>query len=238
MPTCYVLDDELDAIEIIVSYIENIPELTLIGSSNQPSVAIKEIHDLRPDITFLDVDMPGFSGLEVADILKGKTNFIMTTGHSGYAVDAFEKKVSDFLLKPITFKKFLTSVNEIIFKIEENKKKGEKDDYFFIKPGIKGILIKISYQDVCFVEGLKNYIIIMTDKGKHITYLTMKEIESVLPSKNFIRIHKSYIVNIDYIKAIEGNLITIQNDTKLPLGPAYRANFYSRIDQNSVKSSR
>jgi two-component system LytT family response regulator len=211
MNTCYVIDDEEHAIDTLTGYINKFPGLDLIGTSINPLIAMNEIRENPVDIVFLDVDMPEISGLDVADIISSFTSVIFTTAFPNYAMQAFEKNGSDFLLKPISFDRFTKSVIKVqnLIRNKNHVDAPAADGYFFINPGIKGKMVKLNYSDITYVEGLKNYVVIYTTEGKHITYLSMKEVEKAIPNDQFVRIHKSYIINLNKIKSIDGNNVIL-----------------------------
>jgi len=241
MNTCYVIDDECHAIETLTGYIDKFPGLHLVGSSTSPLQAINEIRDAEQvDIVFLDVDMPELSGLDVADIISAYTSVIFTTAFPNYAVQAFEKNGADFILKPISFERFTKSVTKVqnLLKSKVAADQHSAGEHFFINPGIKGRMIQLSYSDILYIEGLKNYVIIYTLEGKYITYLSMREIEKAIPLSKFIRIHKSYIVNIDRIKSIDGNNVILAQSGELPIGLSFKDNFINMINTKTLRSSR
>jgi two-component system LytT family response regulator len=241
MNTCYVIDDEDHAIDTLTGYINKFPGLTLVGSSTNPLHAINEIRDAKQvDIVFLDIDMPELSGLEVADIISSHTAVIFTTAFPNYAVQAFEKNGSDFILKPISFERFTKSVIKVQDLIRSKKiaEQHPAEEHFFINPGARGIKVQLSYSDILYIEALVNYVVIHTIEGKHITYLSMKEIENSIPLSRFIRIHKSYIVNIDRIKSIDGNNIKLSQNTELPVGISFRSSFADMINTKTLKTRR
>jgi two-component system LytT family response regulator len=241
MNTCYVIDDELHAVETLVGYIKKSPGLNLLGSNINPLAAIDEIINLTPvDIVFLDVDMPELSGLDAADIISPHAAIIFTTAYPNYAVQAFEKNGSDFLLKPISFERFTKSVTKVqnIIKLKKPPEQQPEDEHFFINPGVKGKVIQLSYSDIIYVEGLKNYVVIYTNEDKHITYLSMNEIEKLLPSTRFIRIHRSFIINIDKIKTIDGNKVILSQTIVLPLGNLFKDAFVNMVGARTLKSGR
>jgi len=242
MTNCYVIDDEEHAIDTIVGYINRFPGLNLIGSSINPLQGINDIRTAeRVDIVFLDVDMPELSGMDVADIISSFTSVIFTTAYPNYALQAFEKNGSDFLLKPISFDRFtksVTKVQTLISNKNSNSIQSSEDEYFFINPGVKGKMIQLNYADILYVEGLKNYIVIYTTGGKHITYLSMKEVEKGLPQSKFIRIHKSYVVNINKIKSIDGNNVILTQNSELPIGTSFKDSFIEMVNTKTLRSVR
>jgi len=241
MNTCYVIDDEYHAIDTLIGYINKFPGLNLVGSNTNPLEAINEIRNAaQVDIVFLDVDMPELSGLDVADIISPYTSVIFTTAYPNYAVQAFEKNGSDFILKPISFERFTKSVTKVqnLLRSKNMTDQPPANEHFFINPGIKGRMIQLSYADILYIEGLKNYVVIYTTEGKYITYLSMREIEKAIPLSKFIRIHKSYIVNIDRIKSIDGNNVILAQSNELPIGISFKDSFINMINTMTLRSRR
>ena len=241
MNTCYVIDDEEHAIDTLVNYINKFPGLNLVGTCINPLKAIDDITSTNQvDIVFLDVDMPEISGLDVADIISPHTAVIFTTAYPNYAVQAFEKNGSDFLLKPISFERFTKSVTKVQNLIRSKKiaEYHPEDEHFFINPGIKGRIIQLSYSEIIYIEGLKNYVVLYTIDSKHITYLSMREIEKLLPVSRFTRIHKSYIVNIEKIKSIDGNNVILSPSIELPIGISFKDDFIHLINSRTLRSGR
>lgn len=239
MFTCYIVDDESHAIETLASYIKKAPGLELLGSSTNPLEALELINNtVHPDITFLDIDMPQLSGLDLAGLINDRTKVIFTTAFPDYALGAFEKNAADYLLKPISFERFLNSVKKVGEQIKTQKPNHPANDHIFIKTNIKGKVTRLNFTDIVYVESIKNYVIIFTADEKMITYLTMKELEAALPSERFFRVHKSYIVNAERIKTVNGVNILLQNNISIPLGQIYKAALQDYINTKLVSSSR
>jgi DNA-binding LytR/AlgR family response regulator len=240
--TCYVIDDEEHAIETLTGYINRYPGLNLSGTNINPLKAIDDIvnSEVETDIVFLDVDMPEISGLDAADMITPHASVIFTTAFPNYAVQAFEKNGSDFLLKPISFERFTRSVTKVqgLIKSKKLSARHPEDEHFFINPGVKGKMIQLSYSDIIYIEGLKNYVVIYTAGDKHITYLSMAELEKSIPLQRFARIHKSFIVNIDKIKSIDGNKVLLSQAITLPIGSLFKDTFISFIQAKTLKSGR
>ncbi|MCF8451746.1 MAG: LytTR family DNA-binding domain-containing protein [Pedobacter sp.] len=238
MFTCYVVDDEPHAIETLVSYIDKAPGLELLGSSTNPLEALDLINtSVHPDITFLDVDMPQLSGLDLAGLISDCTAVIFTTAFPNHALAAFEKNAVDYLLKPISFERFLNSVKKVSVQLRAHIQ-NPANDHIFIKANIKGKVTRLNFTDIVYVESIKNYVIIYTEEGKMITYLTMKELEAALPPEKFFRVHKSFMVNSEKIKTVNGVNILLQNDMTIPLGQMYKTALQDYINAKLVRSSR
>jgi DNA-binding LytR/AlgR family response regulator len=191
--TCYVVDDESDAVALLKEYIERTPGLELAGSNQNPLEALDVLTSKdAPDITFIDVDMRQLSGLELAGMVNLYTSVVFTTAFPQYALQAFEKEAFDYLLKPINYERFLKCIQRAKRKMKTQQVALTPltDDYFNIKSEIKGRMFKILFEEVIYIEGADNYIHIHTTEGSHMTYLTMKEMEQHLPKQLFTRIHR------------------------------------------------
>ncbi len=240
MLTCYVIDDEPHAIKSLVSYIERTPLLRLTGTSENPMEALSKFQEENayPDITFLDIEMPQISGLELSTLLKDKTAIVFTTAHPDFAITAFEMDVSDYLLKPISFERFLKCVNKINSRLSERVKNASGDDFFYIQTETKGKLIKINYHDIIYIQSQQNYLSVVTSDKKHLTYLTLIEMEKKLPS-SFIRISKSFIINTDKISHVQGDELFLENDrTAITIGPSYKQSFAEFMKEHLIKTKR
>ncbi len=226
--TAIIVDDEPLAREVIKEYARKISSLKIAGECEDAICAHRIIQDNQVDLLFLDINMPKLSGIEFLKTLKKPPLVILTTAYSEYALDGFELNVIDYLKKPFSFERFCKA----FFRAEEMlilKKSAVKtepvekqNDFLFVKSDKKTIKVKIA--DILYVEGLGDYIkLYMTDK-KLVTNLSMKKIENLLPADQFYRIHKSFIISLEKIESIEGNMVRI-NNTKLPIGNMYRQEF-------------
>jgi DNA-binding LytR/AlgR family response regulator len=239
--TCYIIDDEADAVKLLKDYIEQTPGLELIGFNQNPLIALDELTSKNaPDITFIDVDMRQLSGLELAGMVNLYTTVVFTTAFPEYALEAFEKEAFDFLLKPIDYDRFAKCIQKARRKIGRGPVAAlaGHDDFFNIKSEIKGRMVKIRFEDVIYIEGAVNYIQIHTRDEKHMTYLTMKEIARHLPGNLFARIHRSFIVNIKYVKVIERARLKLENGEALMMGDHYKQKFLDLMDAHLIKTDR
>lgn len=239
--TCYIIDDDADAIDLLKEYIMQTDELELIGYSLNPIIALKEITgEDAPDITFIDVDMRVMNGIELAGLVNLYTNVVFTTAFPEYAVQAFEKEAYDYMLKPINYERFYKSIQNIKRKLKRPGNAGalHLEEFFNIKSEYKDRMVKVKTDDVQYVEGAGNYILIHTAGEKHMTYLTMKEIEHYLPKQVFARIHRSFIVNINYVKITEKNRIILKSDEELTMGDYYKKRFLDIMEAKLVKTGR
>ncbi|RVT98445.1 response regulator transcription factor [Mucilaginibacter limnophilus] len=238
---CYVIDDETDAVALLRDYIESTPGLELCGSAENPLEALDFLTSAQaPDITFVDIDMRQLTGLELAGMVNLYTTVIFTTAFPQYALQAFEKEAFDYLLKPIDRERFLKCIQRVKRKWHRmgSGPAEEKLEYFNIKSEIKGRMVRIRFDEVIFIEGAVNYIQIHTVNGKHMTYLTLKEIMQHLPRKLFTRIHRSFVININYARIIERNQVRLEDGRYLPMGDHYKEQFLKDMDDKLLKSER
>lgn len=243
MRTCYIIDDESHAISNLQDYIEKTPGLELMGYNQNPLEALAgfQENDIYPDITFLDIDMPQISGIELSPMLKGKTIVIFTTAFPNFAIDAFDLDVSDFLLKPFSYERFLKCINKIKPALQRKtvSPAEQSEDHFYIQTEGKGKVIKLFYKDLLYIESQKNYLSLITLDKKLLTYLTLSEIEEKLSPHTFLRIHKSYIINVEKISHVEGNEIFLTDVRQsFPIGTSYRDIFFNYMKEKLIKTKR
>lgn len=222
--TCYIIDDEYHSIENLADLILQIPNLQLAGSNTDPIAAINEMAEgLKPDILFLDINMPEISGLQVIELIDKSIIIIFITGYMGYAVDAFEKEAFDFLLKPIKFERFeqaMLKVQKSLIGPLAHKKNDVASMY--INTGGKGRFVNVKYAEILFIEAIGHYLSIQTMSENYRTRLSMKDVQEHLPAQLFTRVHKSFIVSFDKIKMVTGNQVTLVNDFRIPIGSFYK----------------
>lgn len=230
---CLIVDDEPVARQILQEFVEDFEWLQLIGQAENPLKAIHLLTQHSIDLLFLDIEMPQMSGLELLKNLPTPPAVIVTTAYPQYALEGFELNVLDYLLKPIAIERFLKAVLKAKAFFEQKRKPSTSaTDYFFVK--CDGNIERIELRELLYVKALENYIIIQTAQRKYVTYLTMKGLEEYLPTEQFIKIHKSYLVPIAKIDRIEGNEVHIGNE-KLPLSRNLRAEVLERIEGKLVK---
>lgn len=234
-----IVDDEPLAQDVLETYIKQLSELNLVRKCNNAIEAMNALQEEEVDLMLLDIEMPQLTGTEFLKTLKNPPLVIFTTAYPNFAIEGFELNAVDYLLKPISLERFLKGINKA--KEQLDLQKGVKPvqqpklDYFFVKADKK--LIKVNYSDIIYIEGLKDYVIIKMEDGRVITLQTMKLLESKLPSDNFQRIHRSYIVNIKKIKAVVGNMVeVVEKGTQkhIPIGKNYRERIYEVVNQNRL----
>jgi two-component system, LytTR family, response regulator len=224
MITALAIDDEPKAIEVIQHHISKINGIMLLKHFYNAKEALIFLKQNPVDLIFLDINIPHMSGLEMLDEIKRKPLIIFTTAYADYAVDSYNYDAVDYLLKPFEFERFQMAID----KVEKRLKEFIKQKHFiFIKDGLKNI--KIEFEDILFVKGSGNYLDIFTDKKNYSPRMTFSELEEKLPSSQFIRIHQSYIVNIDQIQKIENNHVYIST-YKIPISNRYKDILFRRME--------
>ncbi len=234
-----IVDDEPLALDILESHIEKIPELNLVARCNNAIEANAALREHEVDLMFLDIQMPQLTGVEFMKSLTNPPMAIFTTAYAEYAVEGFNLEAVDYLLKPISFDRFLKAANKAIdkFKVERtaNLSTNAQDDFFFVKSDKK--MMKVFYKDILYIEGLKDYVIIRTETGRVITLQTMKSLVEKLPSEMFQRIHRSYILNLTKLIAIEGNMVELKEKGQskmIPIGKNYRDELSAIIESKKL----
>lgn len=229
---CIVVDDEALARKYLKEYILKVPFLELVGDFNSPLKASELLEKGMVDLMFLDIQMPEITGLDFLRSLNRKPYVIITTAYKEYALEGYELDITDYLLKPFSFNRFLKAVNKVNTLFLNKNKKDEPastynqtdfhEDYIIIRADRK--YYKINYDDLVYIEGQKAYVTFHSTDKKNITALaSLKELEEKLPDKKFIRIHKSYIVSVKKIDSLEGNMIEIVGE-RLPIGKSFKSN--------------
>jgi two-component system LytT family response regulator len=232
MINCIVVDDEQHAIDILVHYIGQTPMLNLVAATTNPIEAMQAVATQKVDIVFLDVHMPEISGIDFIKAINGKARVILTTAYSEFALEGYELDVVDYLLKPIRLPRFLAAVQKAakLVKDESAETIDIDDDYIFVKTESKGKLLKIDLGDIDYIEGMKNYVAFHCGGTKTLVYASMKEIEDRLPSRHFIRVHKSFIIRIDRITGIEGNRVLLKGvKADIMIGDNYKNDLMERV---------
>ena len=237
-----IVDDEPLAIDVLETYIEQMPKLNVVGRCTNALEANELLRSEDVDLMFLDIQMPQITGIDLLKSLNDPPMVIFTTAYPNYALEGFELNAIDYLLKPISLDRFMKAVNKAQEQFDlqqqqyESSASGDGDDeFFFVKADKK--LIRVRFRDILYIEGLKDYVIIRLEEGRVITLQTMKSLEAKLPSNMFRRIHRSYIVSIDKINALVGNMVelTEKGQTKhLPVGKNYRDALLELVNQNRL----
>lgn len=217
MINCLIVDDEPLALDIIESYVKDNEQLYLVKKCNTAFEAFEVLHHVKIDLLFLDIKMPGLNGIDFIRSLKDPPAVIFTTAFSEYAVASYELEAVDYLLKPITLERFNKSLDKF-FKSQPIII-DEKKDYTYFK--VSGKLVKVEHGHILYAQSIKDYIMLYTISGNLIVHMTMKYLGELLPEDQFIRVHRSYLVNQSHINVIGKNQILL-NDTEIPIGEHYK----------------
>ncbi|MBU6341399.1 MAG: LytTR family DNA-binding domain-containing protein [Bacteroidetes bacterium] len=243
-----IVDDEPLALDVLETYIAQMPELNLVKRCSNALEANEVLQTNTVELMFLDIQMPQLTGIDFVKTLKRPPMVVFTTAYPNYAIQGFDLNALDYLLKPISLERFVKAVNKAVEQSDLQQREtpavvpstpappgNDELDFFFVKADKK--LVKVNFDDIIYIEGLKDYVIIRLQNGRVITLQTMKSLEDRLPAGRFKRIHRSYIVAMDKITAIEGNMVEVaeKNVPKLlPIGKNYRDELLDMIDKNRL----
>ncbi len=232
---CIIIDDEPLAADLLASYAKKTLFLNLIGVFNSAVEGVKAIRENRVDLIFLDIQMPELSGLEFAKILPKETKIIFTTAFSQYAIDGYKANAIDYLMKPISYDDFLDASNRALdwFQTTHQAENASTDRFIFVKSEYK--LVKIMFDDILYIEGVKDYVKIYlnNDHKPIMTLMNMKKIEESLPKPEFMRIHRSYIVHMKKIDGIDRFRVVI-GDAILPISDSYKTILQDYLDGHTL----
>jgi two-component system, LytTR family, response regulator len=238
MIKCVIIDDEQLAINVIANYVKKMPNLQLVGTATNPLAGIELINKHKAEAVFLDIEMNEMSGIDVMKILGDKTKVIFCTAFSEFAVTSYELDAIDYLMKPVAFSRFVKSVQRLSNHLLSQSAvplEAIPNDYIFVKTEQKGKIIKINLDDIDYVEGMNNYVAFHKGREKVLAYLTMKELEENLPSSQFVRVHKSYIVALRLIATIEnGDIVMKDIVQRIPIGNSYKEAFMDRMKSKII----
>ncbi len=219
MANCIIVDDEPLSRDVLRKYIAEVKDLKLLAECHNASEATHQLNIKRVDIIFLDINMPGLSGISFARTLKSSPLIVFTTAYPEYAVEGFELDATDYLVKPYSFERFLKAVNRTLERLSENNIHPAEEGKILVKADKK--LYALQFSEILFMEGQGDYIRIRTDHKSLVVHDTIKNFLATLPEQEFMRIHKSYVVNLKRIEYIEGNQVRI-GEHMLPVSPVHR----------------
>ena len=236
MIRCLAVDDESYASDIIAAFINKTPFLTLVSTTTNAFEALNLVQNGQVDLVFLDIQMPELTGIQFLKICGDKCRVILTTAYPEYALDGFDLDVVDYLLKPISYERFYKAAQKAqqIIAPAQNEvvnQPATTNDFIFIKGDTKNKFIKVNYNEILYIEGLKNYVSVYTANQRIVTYQALRELETQLPQPPFYRVHKSYIISLEKIKMIDGNTLYI-GDQSIPIGDTYKEDFFKIVREN------
>lgn len=236
--SCVIVDDEPLARSLLKDYVSKVPSLKLVDVCSSPLAAMEVLKANSVDLLFLDIQMPEITGISLLKILKKRPLVVLTTAYSEYALESYELDVVDYLLKPITFQRFLQAVDKVSSRLQQPPVPVEKvvpsaaQPFIFVKDGTK--LVKVKWEDILYIEGLKDYVTIHTRQQKIVSLQRLKTLEEQLPSEQFIRIHNSFIVALNAIDSVQKNEVHI-GQASLPISDSYKKSFRDFIEKNHLQ---
>jgi two-component system LytT family response regulator len=235
---CLIVDDDPLSVQVVSNCISNTPFLEASAACTSAIDAAEVLRSQAFDVLFLDVEMPLMSGLDLLRALPDPPQVVLITGSQSYAIQAFEFAVADYLLKPLSYPRFLQAANKVLETITAQRTTeaadvltmpaGSNPEFTFVKVDNK--LVRVDFTDVFYVEALGDYVHLVTSRSKLIVYSTMRAIEEKFPSQRFVRVHRSFIINIDYVQTLEDNSLLIK-DKYIPVGQTYMRGLLQRLNK-------
>jgi two-component system LytT family response regulator len=231
---CLVVDDDPLSVQVVLNCVANTPFLEAVGSYTNPVAAAEALRTAPVDLLFLDVEMPLLSGIELLRTLQNPPLVVLVTSSKDYAVQAFEHAVVDYLVKPVSYARFLQAAQKALETFERNSASDAIEapapdaDFTFVKVDNK--LVRVAFDEVHYVEALGDYVHIVTGQSKLIVYSTMKAVEEKFPSTRFVRVHRSFIVNVNRIQALEDNSVVVEGKY-IPVGQTYLRDVLQRLNK-------
>ncbi len=228
MYNCIIVDDQAEAVDLISDHVSKIPRLTTQLKTTDAIKALSYLDLNKPDIIFLDIEMPEINGIDFTANLKTRwgnnmPKIVFTTGHSNYALSGYEHGVADYLLKPVTFTRFKQCTDRIIDELDKRITHKQRPDFFFVDNN--GEKVKVSFESIIYIEAAGNYVTIVTSEYNKTIYKSMNSMQDILPRDRFVRVHKSFIVALSKVQSVRGNEIGIRgrNGEKfIPVGVTFR----------------
>ena len=221
-----IVDDEELARQLIASYLKRIPTIEVVGSCKNAVEALTILNRQPVDLLFLDIQMPGITGVEMIRTLVDPPAIILTTAYSEYALEGFELDVTDYLLKPFSFERFSRAINKARVRLNNRNQpsptiQAESSNHLMVRADHK--IHRIPYESILYIKSMQEYVAYYLTSGRIVALGSLKQLEGLLPPHQFLRVHKSYIIAINKVKSLEGNLLHLE-DQKIPVGASYREN--------------
>ncbi|MBO6497429.1 MAG: response regulator [Roseivirga sp.] len=229
--TCLIIDDEPFARKLLLDFCSRVPNLEVKGDFSNGVEALQYLNTQAVDFIFLDIKMPGITGIEMLNSLRNAPKVVFTTAFSEYAIDGFELDAVDYLLKPFDFLRFLKSVNKVQAALQPKSidlSQASESDFLFVKDGRE--LVKLKLNEILYVKGQKDYVMFMLRDKKVMSLMNMKDLEEELKGKQFVRIHQSFIINAQHIESISNDRVKVGEEF-LPISQSYKLSFRSFIEK-------
>jgi len=242
MLNCIIIDDEPLAIKVIEKHLSMMDGFQVLATFESALPVYGFLQNNSVDLVFLDIEMPNLSGFNFLNSLTHKPQVIITTAHRQYALESYEYEIADYLLKPISFERFLKAISKLrkapiqsasSLQFIPGLEKHKKEEYTFIKVDRRNI--RIAYNDILYIESIKNHVKFVLTDSNYITLINLQEIQNRIDPNKFIRVHKSYIIALSKIQSYNGANIQI-NDHYIPIGRNYKLNFIERLEKNELKN--
>lgn len=230
MIRCLVVDDEPLAQNLLKNYIGKIGSLELAGATSDVFAALDMVQQQKVDLIFLDVQMPELTGIQFMKILAGKCKVILTTAYEEYALQAFDLDVVDYLLKPFSFERFAAAVQKARERLQPLQRENNTAEHLFIKTEYK--IVRVAVKDIRYMESMRDYVSVYTENERILTLQSLRTFEEQLRTSSLMRVHKSYIVNLDRIDKVERRRIVI-GDKYIPIGETYQDEVKKRLQQGN-----
>lgn len=226
--SCYIIDDEPLALKVIEQHLAKFPQFVVAGTSTDPIEALAEIKQLQPDLLFIDIQMPDITGLEFIESIQRQPSVIITTAYREFAVQAFDLNALDYLVKPISFKRFVKAIDKFLEQrnVPVSLPSTPEEPYIYVKSERKVVQIKL--HEILYIEGLKDYVKIVLPDRRVLTKASIGNFLEELPTDRFVRVHKSYIVALPMINAYSAQGIEI-NNVEIPIGRVYKQAFLEAV---------
>lgn len=226
---CLIVDDEPLAIEILESYLKRLPQFEVVGTFHSAVEAFESLQEVLPDLLLIDIKMPGLSGIELLKGLEKRPQVLFTTAYKEYALEGFELDAVDYLLKPFGFPRFQKAIEKYLrLASTETQTAPSEEAHLLVRS--EGKWVKIEYEHILFVEGVKDYVKVHLSQKRLMVHATMKDLVDQLPAAQFLRIHRSYIVNWSHVREVVHHSFRI-NDHLIPIGKTYRSRVLTRLKE-------
>ena len=237
---CLIVEDEILAQNLLINYLSKIPSIEVVGTCQTAMEALAFIKNETIDLLLLDIQMPDLTGIQLLKAIQQPPLTILITAYSEYAIEGYELNVVDYLLKPVKFDRFFKAIAKALDLLNQKNNKhitsitntDNSSDYIFVKSDYKAIRVK--FDEIIYIEGMQKYVKFKCKTTQVVTLLSLTKLEQILPTKDFLRIQKSFIANLNHIIGIEGNQLVMINEDKIPISKSIKPHLIQLIDKNKL----
>lgn len=237
--TCIIVDDETLAQDLIETHLKKIPNIEIVARCHTAMEAMSVLNERAVDMMFLDIEMPDLTGIELLKAIETPPYTVFTTAYSEYALEGYELNVVDYLLKPVRFDRFFKAVSKVLALLNDKETNplnrnvvNTESDYIFVKSDYKAI--KVKFEEILYIEGMQKYVRFKCKDAQVTTLMSLSKLDEILPTKDFLRIQKSFIANLNHIISIEGNQLIMINKDKIPISKSIKPHLIQRLDRNKL----